>query len=546
MKQSKSFTTDVLVIGTGLTGLRAANEAAREGANVILVGKGVNASVDIMGFNIAIRPGDSEDIYYEDIIRSGNYINNKKAARLLAEESTKQVAYLESIGFVFDKNDDGTYHAQHPIGSTIPRLIHQKAVSGIEAIKLITADNEKRGVRVQYPVMITELLKNEDNVIGAVGMDLKDGTFVSYLCKSVILATGGCGKIHPISTYPKGIVGDGYAMGHRAGAELIDMEFLQYEPCCLVYPEEVIGQPLPTTMVMAGAELYNSKGETFTQNYGLHRGNMQKGELSRAIAAEIEAGRGTKNGGIYYDLTMLPHDYIAVDHCIFYEPALAAGLDITKVKAEVAPAAHTCLGGIKINERCESTVNGLYAAGEVAGGVHGANRIGGSAGAETLSFGAVAGRFAARNALKSQNNVSADITATYIDNHKQDHFAKYNRSGTLTSDNLYEKLSMLMHKKVGIIRDNEGLLSAASQLKKIKSELHNVAVNDLNNLIMLYQLENMITTSKMQIKSSLIRKESRGVYFRSDYPEKNDQEWLKNITIKQEEGEMTAYIKDCE
>ncbi len=545
--KEKTFQCDVLVVGVGLAGSRAANEAARGGAGVIIVGKsGAVASTEVMGFNIAVRPEDSAQTYYEDLLRGGNYINNKELAWVQAEESRGQVPYLESLGFEFDKCEDGTYHAQHPIGSTCPRLIHQKAISGIKALSLIRKDNAERGVMEHMDVMITDLIRIDGRVVGAVGLDLVDGAFVTYQAGAVVLSTGGCGRMYPVSTYPEGIVGDGYAIAYRAGAELVDMEFLQYEPCCFVCPEKIMGMPIPTTMMMKGAKLLNGEGNTFIENYGLSEENVQKGELSRAMAAEIAAGRGLAHGGVLYDLRMLPEDMVKIEHCIFYDPALAAGIDIWKEPPEVAPAAHSCLGGVRIGTRAQSTVPGLYASGEAAGGVHGANRLGGSSGAEVLTFGAISGRNAVRWAKREAEAVSDEAFTQAVEAKKQRCGELSGLNGAIPVSELTDRLRLLVHEKVGILRCEKDLRDASAELNKVEAAMRDARVNCTADLKDIFQLENMILNARMQVMCSLLREESRGVFYRTDYPERDDAQWIKNNIVSCTEGTMTVKTVPCQ
>jgi fumarate reductase (CoM/CoB) subunit A len=547
MNSQKASFTDVLIIGSGLAGLRAAEAAAREGASVTVVGKGVGASPGIMGFDVAINPEDNKEVYYEDLLRSGWFINNKKLARILAEDSVREVANLEGLGLKFDKKADGSYDAFQPLGSTHPRLVHHKALTGIKGLSLIGKDCRKMGVLFVKRIMITELLRHNDRIIGAVGLDLRDGQFVSYLAKAVVLTAGGCGAIYPITTYPKDIVGDGYAMAYRAGAKMVDMEFLQYDPCCFVYPESIKGSPIATTMMKEGAVLRNELGERFMLKYGEKAENVQKDELSRAMAMEISEGRGSKHKGVYYDVTMLPRDMVVINHSIFYDPALKAGVDLTKEPAEVAPAAHTLMGGVKIDEFCKSSLDGLYAAGEVAGGVHGANRIGGASGAEILTFGARVGKYAALTALAAKALPSEKTVDKLIEKEKKTYSArKEKKGGTSDFKAIHTQIQTVMSENVGIIKNKKNLTRACDELTELEGRVGDLSVKGAKQLIDRYKFENMITTGKMLAAASLARTESRGVHYRSDFPARDDKKWLKNIVIRQADGEMKLEILDCE
>ncbi|MCE5281428.1 MAG: FAD-binding protein [Deltaproteobacteria bacterium] len=537
--------TDVLIIGSGLAGLRAAEAAAREGARVTVVGKGTGASPGVMGFNVAMNPEDHTEIYYEDLLRNGSFINNKKLAKILAEDSVKEVANLEGLGLEFDRKADGSYDAFQPLGSTHPRLVHYKALTGIKSLSLIGEDCRKMGVVFEKRIMITQLLRHDNRIVGAVGINLRDGAFVSYHANAVVLTAGGCGAIYPTTTYPKDIVGDGYAMVYRAGAELVDMEFLQFDPCCFVYPESIKGSPIATTMMKEGAVLRNVHGERFMFKYGEKGENVQKDELARAMAIEIAEGRGTEHKGVYFDATMLPRDMVVVNHSIFYDPALKAGVDLMKEPAEVAPAAHTLMGGVKIDESCKSSLDMLFAAGEAAGGIHGANRIGGSAGAEILTFGARAGKYAALSALAKTPLPEKTVEPLIEKERKADSARRERNQGTSDFAEIHNKIQAAMGENVGIIKNNEGLNKACEALESLESRLGSLAVKNAEQLIDLHKLENMITTGKMLARASLARTESRGVHYRSDFPARQDKEWLKNIVIKRVDGEMKMEALDC-
>lgn len=547
MINQKYYCSDVLIIGSGLAGLRAAEAAAREGASVIVVSKGVAASPGIMGFNVAINAEDSKEAHYNDILRNGWFINNKKLARILAEDSVHEVSNLEGLGLKFDKKKDGCYDAFQPLGSTYPRLIHHKALTGLKGIALIGKDCRKMGVAFEKRIMITQLLRHNDRIIGASGINLRDGEFVSYLAKAVVLTAGGCGAIYPVTTYPKDIVGDGYAMAYRAGVELVDMEFLQHEPCCFVYPGSIKGHPIATTVMKEGAILRNVNGERFMLKYGEQAENVRKDELARAIAKEIADGHGTEHKGVYLDATMLPRDMVVINHSIFYDPALKAGVDLMKEPAEVAPAAHTLMGGVKIDEFCKSSVDGLFAAGEVAGGVHGANRIGGASGAETLTFGARVGKYAALSALATTAFPSEKTIEKLIEKEKKNYSARREKKqGAADSAEIYNKIQTVMSENVGIIKSRKGLNKACEELTELESRLGDLTIKGFKQSIDLYKFENMIITGKMLAAASLARTESRGVHFRSDFPSRQAKKWMKNIVIKKTEGEMNLEIVDCE
>ncbi len=352
--------TDVLVIGGGVSGLRAAVAAAEKGQRVALVSKGSCASPEIMGFNAPVMPGDSEKLYYEDIGKSGCGINDNRLARTLSQRVMGEVAWLESIGVHFNRDENGNYVAIHTLGTRYPRLIKSGMSSGVTEMNALVKLCDKLGIKQYMQVDILGLIKVGEKVCGAYGVDNKDQA-VFFSAKSVVLATGGCGAIQSFSTYPKALVGDGYAMAYEAGATLVDMELQQFEPCCFVYPKQIEGKVIATTLLRHGAELLNGEGREFMADYGLTRENAQKGSLSRAMEEEVRAGRGTPHGGIYYNMTMMSPEMLYKDHAIFTKPAVEIGMDLTKEMPEMMPASHTNLGGVIIDCGGRTEIPGLFA-----------------------------------------------------------------------------------------------------------------------------------------------------------------------------------------
>ena len=289
---------------------------------------------------------------------------------------------------------------------------------------------------------------------------------------------------------------------------------------------------------MEGGSLRNGKGEEILGRHGLKADpSLQKDALSRALYSEIMEGRGAEHGGIWLDISMLPRDMITINHSIFYKPALKAGVDLTKDPAEVAPAAHTSMGGVAINERCETSLGGLYAAGEVVGGLHGANRIGGNAGSETLVFGDLAGQSAADYAEKQSESETGSLFQNLFDK-KAEEFkvlkAMDSNSEALASRR--REIQDIMQKRVGIIRDEEGLKTAIADLEKHSAELHDTSA---------IELENMATVGMLIATAALERRESRGVHFRRDYSERNDKKWEKNIILKRSDSGIETAVLPC-
>ena len=541
MKNYQIHETDVLVIGGGLAGMRSAQKAREGGAKVILVMKGNGASPWVFGFNAPVGLKDSSERYYNDILQSGGYINNRNLAKIMAEEAMIAVADLEKIGMNFDK-DGKQYHLLQPLGCSCQRYVHYKNSTGREAIKLLGDEIRREGVSIIQNTMITDLIAHDGKIVGVCGISRKDGNLNIFCAKAIVIAAGGCGRIYPLTTYPEDITSDGYAMAYQIGADLIDMEFMQFEPCGIVYPESLRGEIIVTTLLMEGGQLKDGKGERFMLRYDPKRGEkVQKDELARAIYKEIYEGRGTKHRGVYFDVSMLPRDLIVTAHSMSYEPILKAGIDLTKESAEVAPIAHTFIGGIKIDESCATSIKGLYAAGEAAGGIHGANRMGGNAGTEILVFGARAGKYASEYALsryfESDRNINEDFAERKM---KLFDSLKIQRNNELTSSFFRKQIHDIMQEKVNIIKSKGGLEEALNELDGLEKMLPKLTASDITQIIEFHQIQNMFITAKIVVTAALTRTESRGAHYRNDFPEKNDKDWLKNIIITKSNGKIEA------
>jgi len=543
--KSQIYETDILVIGSGLAGLRAALAARKEGVDVIVATKNKGASPDIMGFNAPVGPDDSAEVFYKDIMRSGLGLNNKRLASILAKEAKKEVVELEELGISFDKKE-GKYDLLQPLGCTFPRLIHYKCLTGAKVGSAMSQEAERKGIKIIKGIMVTNLLVNDGHIVGAFGINVKDGNYIEFHSKAVVLASGGCGTLYPFTSYPIDISSDGYSMAYQVNVELIDMEFIQFEPCGFVYPPSLIGNVIPTTLLMAGGILKNSKGERFMLRHDKEVGEkVNKDKLSRAMHREIIEGRATKHGGLYYDVSMLPKDLIIKNHSIFYNPAIKAGVDITEEPAEVAPIAHTSIGGIKINEKCETSIKGLYAVGEVTGGIHGANRLGGNSGTETLVFGARAGKYSAKYAITQDIKINKnDISNIVKEKISVDELLKNKKDKFVNPLIIRKKLHSIMKEAGGILRNENQLKIALKELNRLEEMIPQQFVENVNQLTEVHKNNNMICTAKIIITAALTRTESRGSHYRQDFPDMNDGDWLKNIIIKNNYGEPKIEIQN--
>ncbi len=539
----KIVDSDVLVIGGGVSGLRAAVAAAEKGQLVTLVSKGSCASPEIMGFNAPVMPGDSEELYYEDMGKSGLGINDNRLARTLSRHVMGEVAWLESIGVHFNKDENGNYIAIHTLGTKYPRLIKSGTSSGVTEMNALLKRCNELEIEQYMPVDILGLLKASGKVSGAYGVDNKDRVLF-FRAKAVVLAMGGCGAIQSFSTYPKALIGDGYAMAYEAGATLVDMEFQQFEPCCFVYPEAIEGKVIATTLLRHGAELLNGEGKEFMADYGLTRENAQKGSLARAMETEVRAGRGTPHGGIYYNMTMMDHDMLYKDHAIFTKPAVEVGMDLNREMPEMMPASHTNLGGVIIDCQGRTEVAGLFACGEVTGGLHGANRLGGCAGAETVVFGRLAGESAADYAVSAQLE-PAGLFAAECGSVLTELEALSARGGDKNLSDIRRVLGQKLHEEMGVLRSGESIARAAQVVGALRDELAEVSTDGLKDAAEYIHCRNMLLLAEMQVKASNTRTESRGVFYRADYPETDEKNWNKNILIRKNGEKMELSIRDA-
>ena len=505
------FITDVLIVGGGLAGYRAAAAAAETGAKVILIERGNCASHLVMGFNAAVNADDSDELFLKDLEISGSGIGDPSLKERLVKGSREEVAYFEKSGITFDKTDENQYHTISVLGSSRARLVHKESRTGTIILNFLKEYAAKMNVQcIQGNVF--HLMKEQDRVQGALATN-SNGEVYEVIAGSIVIATGGNGGIYPISTYSKNLTGDGYALALAAGAELIDMEFQQFEPCCYVWPKKLQGKLAVSTMLLEGGELKNADGDPVIE--GGYR--VQKSVLAEQIMKQIQNGKGTPHGGVWYDITSLSPKIVKEDHELFYQMALQGGVDLTKEAAEVAPVVHTCIGGIRIDCDCQSSVPGLFAAGEAAGGIHGANRIGGCAGTETLVFGAIAGKSAAAYALENRER----STGWY---EKQD-FVKDEQ----LINQIINEATECMGKALGYLKDAETLQMAYHDILEMRKKLSKKGKwieHPMNRIV-----GNRLLIAEAQLLSAIYRKESRGVFKRSDYPEASEEYQGVSFTI---------------
>ncbi len=537
--ESELYQCDVLIIGSGGAGCRAAIEVSEYDIEPLIVSKGLSFKSGCTGmaeggYNAAFGFVDSEDdqeIHYQDTLKGGGFLNDPELVRILVEEAPDRLIDLENYGALFDRQKSGILDQRPFGGQTYRRTCYQGDRTGHEIMTALKEEVMRREIETLDEVMITSLIldENEKSVQGALGISLKDTKLICFNARSTILASGGAGHIYPVTsnTLQKG--GDGFSMAWDAGVELIDMEQVQFHPTGMVWPESRRGILVTEAVRGEGGILLNRDGERFMKRYDPQMELATRDVVARAIYTEIREGRGTDNGGVYLDVTHLPEEVIKEKLETMFLQFSDVGVDIRKEPMEVAPTAHHFMGGVRIDVWCRTNLKNLFAAGEVTGGVHGANRLGGNALADTQVFGRRAGIAAAKNALKKDfklNRANVEIQEYIVKNRVKD--------GDVKPSQIKKELHDTMWEKVAIIRNERSLRSAISIIKSLIAKLDAMDVPDgrrFNKYLQeALEIENMLKTALIVTRSALIRKESRGSHFREDYPMRLD-EWKKSIVL---------------
>ena len=511
--------TDVLVIGGGAAGMMAAWKAAAAGVSVMLVTDGPCASTGILGFNALVSRRDSADLFFEDVFRGGCQINDPELIRVFVDGSAAAVQDLESIGIRFDRNADGSYHLLQPLGCRVPRLVHAENQTGRISLDLLGSQLRAMGVSVWGNAVVCGLRARERRATGAWLYDERTKSPWCVRAKAVVLATGG-GSLLKGSTYPARQTGDGYAMAFRAGAVLCDMEFIQHEPCRAIWPKPL---GISTTLLAKGGKLLNARGERFVLKTHPSEGAASKDELAKMVALEIREGRATPHGGVWLDLTELPEEEIRVSHALYDARFRREGIDLCRERVEVGPAAHSIMGGVWVDGGCATGVEGLLAAGEVMGGLHGANRLGGDAGTEVYVFGAIAGRSAAAFAKKSAVWDTDGTALAWDVDERADACPVY--------EQVIAEARAVLGAALGTIRDGGSLAEAAAALEQLKARLRPDDTMCWKDRIACFKAENLLTVGGIMVSAALERRESRGVHTRLDYPKQDDQNWRRSIRV---------------
>ena len=548
----RTIHTDVLVIGNGGAGLRAAIEASRQGAEVLVVARTIlgkaHTTMAEGGFNAVlgnIDPSDSVESHFKDTVTEGAFLNDQRLVEMLVNEAAERIYDLEGFGAVFDRTPQG-WIAQRPFGGQgHARTCYLGDETGHEIIMALVEEARRRHLAHKDEVLVTKLLMAGERCCGAFALEMRHGEYLVLQAKSTVLAMGGAGRIFQVTSNPDEATGDGYALAYEAGAELMDMEQVQFHPTGMVLPKSARGILVTEAARAEGGQLLNARQERFMTKYDPARMELAPRDVvARAIWTEVAEGRGAPSGAVYLDLTRVPSSTVLAKLPRMHKQFLSfANLDITKQMIEVAPTQHHFMGGVKIRpeDNRSTTVQGLYLAGENEAGVHGANRLGGNALAETQVFGARAGRFAALHAISSR---PTSIPEREIEGERERLDALL-RPG-LKPQAVKEQLRDLMWRSAGIVRNGEDLGEALYEIQLLRGNLMEVGASGSKRYNLEWHdaisLPHMLLVSECVVRSALMRAESRGAHFRSDHPQRNDGDWLSNINIlRSGDGSMLVY-----
>ena len=543
----KTIKTDVLIIGSGGAGSRAAIEVDNEGLKATIVSKGLSfrsgcTGMAEGGYNAVFKTVDKDDsieAHINDTLKGGSQLNDKKLVEILVNESPKRLIDLENYGALFERQESGEIDQRPFGGQSYRRTCYEGDRTGAELLNALKEEIIKRNIECIEEVMITSLITDGIEVIGATGLDLKDSSLIYFKSKATILASGGAGQLYPVTSNTLQKNGDGFAIAFKAGANLVDMEQVQFHPTGMVSPKSKKGVLVTEAVRAEGGKLINSEGERFMSKYAPEKMELATRDVvARSIYQEIIEGRGTENGGIYLDISHLDDDYIDEKLETMVLQFESVGVDIKHKPIEVAPTAHHFMGGLKIDTDASTSLKNLFGAGEVCGGVHGANRLGGNALADTQVFGKIAGESASQAA--KQNELKTNENQVKEESKRIEGLIK---EGSIKPQEFKENIKNLMWENVAIVREEKTLNKALKELQEMQNELDKLDVSDKkqynNELVTALEVINMVEICILVVKSAILRRESRGAHFRSDYPETLD-EWKKSIIFNKNKIKFEA------
>jgi succinate dehydrogenase / fumarate reductase flavoprotein subunit len=575
MPEYQTYEHDVLVIGAGGAGLRAAIEASAGGASVGLVCKSLLGKAHTVmaegGIAAALANVDDRDswkVHFADTMRGGQYVNNWRMAELHAKEAPDRVRELEAWGAMFDRTKDGKILQRNFGGHRYPRLAHVGDRTGLEMIRTLQDHGIHQGIEVHMECTIIELLKHDDRVVGAFGYERERGRFKLFRAKAVVLATGGIGRAYKITSNSWEYTGDGHTLAYDVGADLMDMEFVQFHPTGMIWPPSVRGILVTEAVRGEGGVLRNNQGRRFMfdevpENYRAQTADneeegwrytqgdkaarrppelLTRDHVSRCIVREIKAGRGSPHGGVFLDISWIkariPN---GAEHIkkklpsMYHQFKQLADIDITQEPMEVGPTTHYVMGGVRVDADTQmSTVPGLFAAGECAAGINGANRLGGNSLSDIIVFGKRAGEFAAKFAA---SHGYGSVDAQRVDEAARRAVEPFDRGSQ--GEGPYQvqyALQDMMQDLVGIVRTEQEMIKALDGLETLRERARQVGTGGNREYNpgwhAALDLHNLLTVSEAITRSAIERRESRGGHFRDDYPDKDQVYATFNLIVR--------------
>jgi fumarate reductase (CoM/CoB) subunit A len=552
--EGRTLTCGVLVIGGGASGCMAAISAKDQGADVLLLDKGQmgksGCSPNAHG-GMAVYHKDPRDnwrVHAEDTLMSGGFLNDQEMVQILTQGARRFVDLLERFGCLFDREADGTFSVRRFGGHQYPRSVHCGDETGHEMMIGLKREMLRLGVRYLDETTVTKIVTDSGRVLGVVALHLPSGELYYVQADTVVLATACAAGIWPSASERQR--GDGFSLALRAGAELVDMEFIQYHPTHAWWPFGVRGS-VSEGFRSEGGYLLNSEGERFMERYAPEEKELAtRDKVSVCILKEIRAGRGAAHGGIYASVAHLPEKQVIEGLPIIYRKYMSYGYDIRKEPIEVKPRPHYSNGGVKTNTKCETRVAGLYACGAVTSGVHGANRLGSNALVDILVFGDIAGREAAARSAATPTPPPIKAEAYDQERARFSSLMSNSKENPIVTAPLRRKHIEMMDMNMGVLRTEEGMLTMQSEIEAARSrdlarlvvkgtaKLYNYELRDALEMFFRIDVEEMAT------RAALLRTESRGSHYREDYPTRNDAKWLKNIVFRMEDDQLVHEYRD--
>jgi succinate dehydrogenase / fumarate reductase flavoprotein subunit len=577
MKKQSDYSCDVLIIGGGSAGLRAAIAAHDAGANVLIISRSKRGDPHTTlargGINAALGTMDPEDnwlVHASDTLREGEFIADYQKVELLCKNAPDSVMELVNWGARFHKEKDGRLTQRFFGAHTYRRTVFYGDWTGQELIRVLMEQINRREIKMIDNVYIMKLLMSDHDgggngqVNGALGVDIENKEFVRFECRSLILAAGGYTRVYPVSS--SRLIenyGEGVALAYEAGADLVDMEMVQFHPTGMVWPEKAVGLLATEAIRGEGGILLNSRGERFMKNYEPERMELAPRDVvARANYNEIISGRGTEHGGVWLDVTHLREEVIQDRLPTMYQQFLELdGIDISKEKMEVAPTAHYSMGGVVADLQCRTQIKGLFAVGEVISQIHGANRLGGNSLLDTMVFGKIAGEEAtnfakqevggAKKLKMGQSPTQQSNRSSNLRKEEESFVGDYHEWIFAVKEPIKfrNEIQQLMKDNVGIIREETRLQNGLKRILELKNEFYSkdniidvseIDDNNSESIVITLQVKSSLVACEAIIRSALMRRESRGAHYRSDFPKIDNERFKVNIYCRKEGKEVSA------